>query len=315
MLVARRQFIAPELGAQHETLDARVDGLRILRNRSRRVATDYRLVALAFQTFQTPSTFSSLRPTRSALSILLRGYGRFEEGGRTTYLRPGDVVVSRTASFGTEAYAGERCSYLCVEWEPGVFGTQFRGQRFEMARLSRRDLGLLAEALNSLDGEPIEQATAAILDLLGAAGFPVNRVDERQLCMTFDPWEHRLQDALSSLLSRLDELPDIEDMSTILRWNQRLIHRRLAAMARKHGLNWSHWRQALRVARVGRSLQLLAAPGATTEQVSRLAGFRSPTSLCHAFSELGLPSPGRLAEAATREVLSRWSEVSLAERA
>jgi hypothetical protein len=252
-------------------------------------------------------------PTRSALSILLRGYGRFEEGERTTYLRPGDVIVSSSKGFGTEAYAGKRCSWLCIEWEPGVFGTQFRG-RFETAKLSRWEIELMTEALDSLDGPAIEQATAAILDLLRAAGFPVNRVDQRELCMKVDSWEHQLQDALSSLLSRLDALPDIEDLSASLRWNQRLIHRRLAAMARKHGLTSSHWRQALHRARVVRSLQLLAAPGATTEQVSRLAGFRSPTSLCHAFSELGLPSPGRLAEAASREVLSRWSEVSLAKR-
>jgi AraC-like DNA-binding protein len=300
--------MAPELGAQYERLDARVDGLRVIRTRSRRIATDYRLEVLALPP---PSTFSMFSPTRSALSILLRGYGRFEEGERATYLRPGDVIVSSSTGFGTEAYAGEGCSWLCIEWEPGVFGTQFRGQRFEMARLSHRELELMGEALDSLDGPAMELATAAILDRLRAAGFPVNRVDQRQLCMKVDSWEPQLQDALSSLLSRLDELPDIVDLSTSLRWSQRLIHRRLAAMARKHRLISSHWRHALHRARVVRSLQLLAAPGATTEQVSRLAGFRSPSSLCHAFSELGLPSPGRLAEAASGDVLSRWSEVSL----
>jgi hypothetical protein len=162
VLVDRRQFTAPELGAHYERLDARLDGLLIVRARSRRIAMDFRLVNHALPP---PSTFATFKATRSTLTILLRGYGRFEEGGRTTYLRPGDVVVSSVSRRGTEAYAGARCSFLCIEWEPGVFGTQFR-QQFETAKLSHRELGLTTQALNSLDGVALEQATAAVLDLL-----------------------------------------------------------------------------------------------------------------------------------------------------
>jgi hypothetical protein len=59
--------------------------------------------------------------------------------------------------------------------------------------------------------------------------------------------------------------------------------------------------------RVLQALRLLAAPGATTETVARLTGFRAPTALCHTFAAGGLPSPGVLARAATRDVLDRWT--------
>ena len=55
-------------------------------------------------------------------------------------------MVGSTARRGTEAYTGEHCSWLCIEWEPGVFGTQFR-QPAATAKLSHRELGLMTQKI------------------------------------------------------------------------------------------------------------------------------------------------------------------------
>jgi hypothetical protein len=44
----------------------------------------------------------------------------------------------------------------------------------------------------------------------------------------------------------------------------------------------------------------MSSPRATTELVSRRLGYTSPTVLCRAFAEAGLPSPGNVREALAR---------------
>ena len=76
----------------------------------------------------------------------------------------------------------------------------------------------------------------------------------------------------------------------------------------RYALLWGHWRSALHQARVLSALRLLSAPGATTERVAKLAGFRSPSALCHTFAVAGLPSPGALAREARRDPLVTWAD-------
>jgi len=89
--------------------------------------------------------------------------------------------------------------------------------------------------------------------------------------------------------------------------NARTVHRRIERIAERYVLPWSHWRSALHHTRIVQAIRWLGAPGATTELVARLTGFRSPTALCHAFAAAGLPSPGTLARAARRGPLEAWA--------
>ena len=60
---------------------------------------------------------------------------------------------------------------------------------------------------------------------------------------------------------------------------------------RRFHISVSSWRQYVQGMRVGLGSFFMSQRRARTEHVSRLLGFGSPTSFCHAFHDAGLPSP------------------------
>jgi transcriptional regulator GlxA family with amidase domain len=54
------------------------------------------------------------------------------------------------------------------------------------------------------------------------------------------------------------------------------------------------WRSVKEFHRLLTAAAFVTRPGATLADVARAVGYRSPASLCAAFAQLGLPSPGTL---------------------
>jgi hypothetical protein len=116
MLADVRRYVAPELDAEQEVADVRVACLRASFYQGRNVVSDYGLLQRAAPFLH--------RLRRPQLSILLEGQGRFEEGGRRRFLRAGELVVSDLRQQGTEAYAGARCRWLVITWDPSLLGAR-----------------------------------------------------------------------------------------------------------------------------------------------------------------------------------------------
>jgi len=293
VIVDARALNVPALAARHESVDVRLPGLRMGLYRGRNVASDFTLLERAMPFVG--------RIQRSTLTIVFQGFGRFDERGRQAWLREGDLVVSHSRHAGTEAYAGASTTTLAIDWEPDAVGVPVHGP-FAIERLSARDVARMHEAALRLASPEPERAVLDLLEQLRAIGLPFAPIEPRA-----DGVLSLLQSALSKRLTKLDQHPDIEDVATDLGWNRRLVHRRMQAMAEKYGSARPHWREALHSARLLQAMRLLAAPGATTELVAKLCGFRSPGALCHAFAEASWPSPGAMARAARDEAISSWT--------
>jgi len=287
-----------ELDASHVAVELRTPDVRVAVHRGRNVVSDYRLLALA-------APFLEFHG-RIALTLVLEGGARFEEGGRRAFLEPGDLVLD--ALSGTEAHGGVTSEVLVLEWNP-VFGGAPEAGRFELARLGPRDHERIAALARTFDRDASVDTMVTLLDIVRSVGVPLERLTRGDVEHgAAQPEQQALADAVTTSLSHLEGLPAIEEVSDALGLPQRTVNRRLRAMADEYNLSWTHWRSALHQTRVLTAIRLLAAPGATTELVARLSGFRSPTGLCHAFAEAGLPSPGVLARSARRDVLAAWAD-------
>jgi AraC-like DNA-binding protein len=297
MLAFVHTLDAPELDAFHRHVNVHAAGLRVSFCEGRQVVSDYALLQRAHPFLHVMG--------RSSISMNLQGRGRFEEGGRRAWLDPGDLVLSDQRRGGTEAYAGDSVM-LVVDWSPPL-GKPLGGD-FSLGRLDRRDRARLIELGRALlQPAGPAQAVARMLELLRAMGLPLESVTARDLeADETDCHDQRLHQEMGEHLSRLDRHPSIDELSERIAWNHRRIHRHIASSAARHALPWHTWRGALQYARLLRTIQLLGSPRATTERVARAVGFRSPSALCHALAEGGLPSPGVLAHLARRDALSRW---------
>jgi AraC-like DNA-binding protein len=300
VLVDVRRYAAPELDALHEAVDVRVPFLRVSFYRSHNVAVDYALL-------QQASPFLH-RLRRPQLAILLAGSGRFEEGGRRAWLRGGQVVAADESKGSTEAYAGADCACLCLSWDPAVLGAPIAGG-FAVETLSGRDRSRLQGAAVRLGDARPADAMTEVLSILRSLGVPFAKLEAADLAAhSADADSSTLHAAVATTLSRLEQRPALEDLAATLGWNHRFVHRRLSTLAEAYSLPWRHWREALHQARLLHAMRLLSAPGATTELVARLTGFRAPAALCHAFAKASLPSPGTLARVARKDVLDAWSQ-------
>ncbi len=298
MLRETRLLHAPELDAFHEAIEVRTPFLRISTHRGRNVSSDWGVVERAAPFVH--------RLTRCSLTIVLVGRGRFDEGHRRS-LRAGDVAVSDQTRAGTEAYAGGVSSVVCVDWDPSVLGAR-HASTVAIHRLDRADLARVTTAAAALAGERPEAASVEIVRVLRANGLPFVPLSVGDLSTLEPDGAQALADAISRQLSSLRSRPAIDDVVGDLGWGTRRVHRRLAASAAHYGLVWGHWRSVLHHYRLVSALRMLSAPGATTELVARLAGFRAPTALCHTFDDAGLPSPGTFVRDARKDVLDAWAE-------
>lgn len=302
MLRESRRLDAPELGAFHESVELRTPSLRIGLHHGKNVSSDFGVVERAAPFVH--------RMSRPCLTLLLEGEGRFDEGGRRLRVAPGDLALSDQREGGTEAYAGRPARWIVMDWDPAVVGAPY-AQPLSIARLGRVDLARLSKAADGVGGPRSAQACAEIVRVLRSVGLSFERLDVPHFSQPPPEAEQRLADVLGAQLSNLRAHPAIEDVVSELGWNARLVHRRIAATASRYGLPWEHWRAVLYHLRLVSALRLLSAPGATTELVARLTGFRSPSALCHTFDDAGLPSPGTFVRDARRNPIEGWADHAL----
>lgn len=297
-----RSLDAPELcvgrgRVAYRAIDMRGPLLRVGVQEGRGIASDYGLLDRA-----TPFV---REVRRVCLSIVLDGDGRFDEAGRRVWVRPGDAVLSQANRGGTEAYAGTRSRVLVLEWAANTIGPESRGGGV-VVRLDERDRATLGAAAEALAGPRPVEAVVAIVGVLRSAGILLERLEVCDLAGTSDAQDRALAHALDGPLSNLAAFPAIDDVGDPLGWGQRLVHRRIAALASRYGLAFDTWRALLHHLRLAMALRLASA-GATTELIAQKTGYRSPVALCHAFAKAGLPSPGTLAREARRDVLDAWT--------
>ncbi len=302
MIFSRRTLDAPSLDVFHVDAEVRTPHLRIAARHGRNATTDYALLGR--------SVPFAHRTSRPQISVLFAGHGRLDERGRRLWMNSGELVISDGGGQrgGCMAYTGTTFHQLLVEWDPAVFGAP-HDRALVTGALGRADLRRLA-----LAGErAVNEATAAagirdVFALLRAAGVPFDRADVRPEPSPLAA----LNAAIANAVSMLDRSPSIDDIADQLGWNVRRVHRGIKILTERYAIPWTEWRSVLHCFRVLQSTRLLAVPGATTEGVARLTGFRSPTSLCHAFEKAHLPSPGVLTRAARSAVLDAWASPNLA---
>jgi AraC-like DNA-binding protein len=294
-----RVLDVPELDALHHAIEVRTPALRLGVHHGRSVSSDFGVVERAAPFVH--------RMTRPCLTLVFEGHGRFDEHGRRFRVDPGDLVLSDQCERGTEAYAGSPARWLVMDWDPTLVGARYAGA-VSIARLGRVDLARLSKAAGGIGGPRSAEASAEIVRVLRSLGVGFERLAAADLARAPASDEQQLATAIGDHLSNLRAHPALEDLVSDLGWNARLVHRRMATNAKRYGLPWEHWRALLHHMRVVSALRLLSAPGATTELVARLTGFRSPSALCHTFDDAGLPSPGAFVRAAKRDVIEGWAD-------
>jgi AraC-like DNA-binding protein len=299
VLREERRLDVPELDALHSAIEVRTPSLRIGLHHGRNVSSDFGVVERAAPFVH--------RMTRPALTLVLEGHGRFDESGVRSRVAPGDLVLSDQRAGGTEAYAGAPARWLVMDWDPSVVGAAY-AEPACIHRLGRADLARLSVAARDIGGRRSAEASAEIVRVLRSLGVGFEKLDATDLSRAPRHEEQQLATALGAQLSSLESHPTIEDVVSDLGWNTRRVHRHMARSAKRYGLPWAHWRAMLHHMRLVSALRLLSAPGATTELVARLTGFRSPSALCHTFDDAGLPSPGAFVRAARRDVIEGWAD-------
>lgn len=303
MLFSQRTLDAPSLGVHYVDAEVRTPHLRIAVRSGTNVTTDYALLGR--------SVPYAHRMSRPQISILFDGEGRLDEGGKRVWMRAGQLCLSDGGGQrgGSMAYTGDQFLQLLVEWDPALHGVPWDASLATSA-LAARDRARLRDVATRVVVEAT--APAAIRELfaiLRSVGIPLELDD---LPVEVSPMS-AVNAAVARWLSSLDRFPSIDDVAADVRWNQRRVHRAVAALARQYAVPWSDWRSALHAFRILNATRLLRSPRATTEEVARLTGFRSPSALCHAFANANLPSPGALTRAARgSDVLEAWADPRLA---
>ncbi len=297
MLRDVRRLEVPELDVFHELIDVRTPGLRVGIQSGRNVASDYALLQRA-----APFVDHLKRPQ---LVVLIDGYARLDERGTRLWYEPGTLMLSDASRGGLDAFGGATSRWLVLDWDPAVMGAPFTGEP-RATVLSPGDVARLSRAADGLSGARAAEAVTCILSIVRANGFDFAAISPGDLEREADHGDARIHAAVVRQLSNLQSRPAIVDLAADLGAGERRLHRHIAAIAARYRLPWAHWRAALHHTRLLQAIRLLAAPGATTEIVARVAGFRAPSALCHAFDKGGLPSPGALARAARQGALDAW---------
>jgi len=309
-----RNFEIPELNAFHRSVELKCPGFRIGRHETQRLMSDYGLLNRA-----TPFVH---RLDLSAVSIVLEGEARFEEGSRRIFVREGTLVAADQLNQPTEAYApterATKSAFLFVDWDPKIFGGGGI-KRFEGVRLKELDRARLAICAHDLvreeapESERVVELAAEILSILRACGLPMTNVTAKELgdhaSRTTTKEDQRLLTALDKRLSNIELHPSLDEVADDLGWSDRHTTRRIGDLVEAKAIAWPQWKTCTKAVRLMNAFRVLSLPEGTTELAAKKAGFRSPAALCHAFAKANLPSPGVLAKACHRGVLDAWTSL------
>jgi len=239
----------------------------------------------------------SVVPDWPCVGVPLSGHGVMRDAHSSAEMRRGYLgLVARGTEFRARTERAPAFGVF-VQWDPAVFG-RASDVSLDRVPISPRDLARVAAALRAItrDGAPHDTLAANIGELfrvfaaLGVIQAPA-LVDLRAP----SPRLMAIGDAIDGVLSRAGTRPMLVDLTRALDCSERqaryLVREYVGAYALQGA---TEWRTLAGVWTTYLAGLLMTAPTATTEGVASVLGYGSPSALCHALTNAGLPSPGEM---------------------
>lgn len=223
----------------------------------------------------------------SGVRFVVDGPLLVRHGVGATVVSPGEAFASLRWRDAAARSLTDLSDVLAIVWRspaPRVAGGH---GRVTLSPAGRAGLVRLARTIAERDTESAVWAAREAIACLRAAGIVVNEVSRAPL----PPADHAFARALERTFFPMTSRPMAVDLAGALGVGERQALRRANAFFRDYCASGSTWRDYVHVMRVGLGTFFVSHPQARTEHVSRLLGFASPTSFCHALHAAGLPSP------------------------
>ncbi len=226
----------------------------------------------------------------SFLVIVLEGRLFWDEGGRGRWLEPGDLACA--ADRRTVGMRREGASYraITIEWQGGACAEVLRQRRVPAHDSLVALRSLAARFVGEVEGAHVERETLAAL----AGWLPLRVVATGEQSELPSPQMVMLSRELDRVFSNLSCSPMMVDLEQALGLCSRQLHRLMALLHARFGIDAPGFREALHRRRVTVGASLLTAPDATCARVAQVLGYRSPSAMSRAFSEAGLPAPSSI---------------------
>lgn len=289
MLLSRRIRDYPSLGARMEDHNVYHSQFRVGVERREGVARDWSHWPVSLR-----RGHDSRRS--SVVVALIDGLG-IRSQGKEALLRAGECLLEFRRNCWGVREDGPALS-LVVEWEPGRFGRAVESP-FQRLRLSARGLAGLRAAGQVISApraalSEIRRAVHQVFSVLSAHGVPLQPSRPEAFIEVAPEEEVVLTHLIDRALSHRGDRVGMVDLEAFSGWPERSLRRHMGRHLKKYHFNAQAWRELYRRWRLSTGLALMGSRCATTEAVSELLGYSSPTALCRAFASSGLPSPGSI---------------------
>lgn len=233
--------------------------------------------------------------SHAAVQFFLEGPHQLRHRTRDIEITGGTVSASHDLRACVARSMSHRSDVLVLAWrkESALGRALAHDDLLNLSAKGQAALVDLAHAMRAND-RPVDALRNA-LAALAAAGVPL--VPNVQ----FTPpttGEIEVARAIEQTVFPLTARPMAVDLARALGIGERQALRRVNAFIEKYYASGSTWRGYVHAMRIGLSAFFMSHPHATTEHVSKLLGFASPTSFCHALQQAGLPSPTAMQRAA-----------------
>jgi AraC-like DNA-binding protein len=243
------------------------------------------------------------------LYILLRGTWRltdrsFEASGPAAFVVSGEHLEGGDGMRSLTYQAGG-AHFVAIELHLDALDTPLRARSRPIAvALDDRTLRA-AERVAEIRHKDDRDLAFAVLELLGAleARLLIDPQLVERAAQPTSPAFRLLWTALRPLAERLELLPTVQQVGTLIGANPQTVDRRVRAFVAASGLVGPGWRAASRHLRLKVAVVMLSAKGASVSQVARVVGYGSSIAMCRAFRDAKLPSPGAVQQALAADEL------------
>lgn len=287
MLLFRRSFAMPSIGASYTLVDHAHPAFRVRIEHGRGVACDE---AMMF-----PAVAWSGYGDRPRLDVVLRGRVRDVENGIVRWLEPGHFAIGRALDSLYMRIEGAEVLLLSIEYNLGSLGT---------SAPTGLPTGVLAapaveeittgawELLRAESEAAVAGAIGRVFARLRAEGVPFDAWQARDLVVPVPAALQRVADVVGAALSNIHRAPGTKDLELALGVSRRRVSSLIGDLASRYGMNGMDWRTMRDRWRVMSSLLAMSHPDARTEDVAAAVGYGSANAFCHAYRQASLPSPG-----------------------
>jgi hypothetical protein len=235
-------------------------------------------------------------PDWPCVAIPVRGHGQMRDGRTALEMRRGYVgYVERGEYFRARTEPVDAFGVF-LQWDPAVFGRS-GDVRMWRTPIATRDLARVERVLGRIvTGAPgLEADVAELFAIFASLGVIAERPALGDLVIPPSPRVARVGAAIDGVLSRTGARPMVVDLTRALGCSERQARYLVGEYVEAYALQGAtEWRTLVNVWTTYLAGLLMTANGATTEGVAGLLGYGSPNALCHALTNVGLPSPGEL---------------------